>query len=108
MRSKSKGKFKMSKDNEFPKKLLDKVPSNLVDTIPTMKEEELRERIVACEAAVVDLEEAQEDSDRIKVLKEELKDLLGGFRDAKKAEEATIKYCIWALKNQGVVLKKSD
>ena len=44
------------KDDAFPKKLLDKVPGNLVDAIPSMKEEELRERVVACEATIVDLE----------------------------------------------------
>ncbi len=94
-------------DDAFPKKLLDKVPQSVADAIPSMKEEELRERIVACEALIVDLESGQDSSARIKALKEELKDLVGGFRDTKKAEEATIKYCIWTLRKQGVVLTKS-
>jgi len=96
---------KDSKD-AFPKKVLDKVPGHLVDVIPTMKEDELRERIVSSEALIVDLEKGLEDSSRIKALKDELKDLTGGFRDAKKAEEATIKYCIFTLRAQGVVLSK--
>jgi len=93
-------------DDAFPKKLLDKVPGPVADAIPSMKEDELRERIVSCEASIVDFEKAHDDSAKIKVLKEELKDLVGGFRDAKKAEEATIKYCIYTLRKQGVVLAK--
>jgi len=97
---------KKDDDDAFPKKLLDKVPGPVADAIPSMKEDELRERIVNCEASIVDIEKGQDDSDRISALKDELKDLVGGFRDAKKAEEATIKYCIYTLRKQGVVLKK--
>ena len=48
-------------DQEFPKKILDKIPPDLADSIPLMKEDELRQRIVKSEAEIVDLDKEMED-----------------------------------------------
>lgn len=95
----------MSKQDELPKKLRDKVPQPLLDGIETMSEAEIKERIVKAEALLVDTEKEMKDSATITALKEQLKDINGAYKDTKNAANASIKFCVWHLRKRGLSLK---
>lgn len=95
----------MSKEDEFPKKLLDKIPETLINEVETLSEEELKEKIVKTEALIVDTDKEIDNSDKIKILKEELKDIMGAHRDTKNSANAIIKFCVWNLRKRGLTLK---
>ena len=95
----------MSKQDEFPKKLLDKIPESLINEVETLSEDELKNKIVKTEALIVDTDKEVEDSDKIKVLKEDLKAIMGAHRDTKTSANAIIKFCVWNLRKRGVSLK---
>ena len=91
--------------SDFPKKLLDKIPGDLVDEIKNLKDDELKDKIVKTEALIVDTDKEIEESQQIKDLKEALKDIMGAHRDTKNSANAIIKYCIWTLRKRGASLK---
>ena len=90
---------------EFPKKLLDKIDDDLIKEIENYDENELKEKIVKTEALIVDTDAEIENSDKIKVLKEDLKAIMSAHRDTKNGANAIIKFCVHNLRKRGLSLK---
>ena len=90
---------------DFPKKLLDKIPDDVIKAIEGFSEDELKDKIVKTEALIVDTDKEIEESDKIKVLKEDLKAIMGAHRDTKNGANAIIKFCVWNLRKRGLTLK---
>lgn len=88
-------------NKEFPNKWAKLLPDTFKDSAPTMKESELRDEIYKAEKAIVAVEHEMDNDAKLKVLKEDLKDLQGGYRDEIKTEQAKIKYSLYVLKNRG-------
>lgn len=95
----------MATNSDFPKKILDKIPDELIEVIDRMTADELREKVVKTEALIVDTDKEIEEDQKIKVLKEDLKAINDSYREVKTGAQAIIKYCIFNLRKQGHSLK---
>ena len=89
-------------DNEFPSKWKKFLPDNYTDTADALSTEELNKEIIKAEGVVSDLESDMENDAKLKVLKEDLKALAGGYGDEIKTEKAKIKYDLYLLRARGV------
>lgn len=63
--------------------------------------DELKKIIVDCQKSISDIEKDMEADERLKALKEEIKDLTGGFKDVQKRETAKTMYCVFRLRSLG-------
>jgi len=92
----------MSNKQEFPDKWLKKLPTGWSDGAESMKDDELKEVIVKSRRMIAELERDMENDDKLKVLKDDVKMLVGGYRDAQTAEDAKVRYACFLLKERGV------
>lgn len=88
-------------DSVFSKKHKKHLPTGFEETAEALSLEELERLIIDAEKTIEEVELDLESDERLKALKEECKDILGGFGDLKKACTAKIKYCLHVLKSRG-------
>lgn len=89
------------KDDTFPQKWLNALPTGWKDSAETYSEEELKDTIVKCQQDVQEVEGDMEQDEHLNALKQEIKDVSGGFRDAIKTFEAKKRYCAHLLRLRG-------
>lgn len=92
----------------FPDKYLKKLPTGFVDTAESMSNDELKKVIIDAEGNLVIIEREKEAHVELQDLKEKLKALNGGFREAIGAQSAKIKYALFLLEGRGVDLDSTD
>ena len=92
-------------DSDFPKKILDKIPEDILADLEKMSADDLREKIVKTEALIVDNDKESEEDPKIKVLKEDLNLLISAYKEVRTGAQAIIKYSIFLLRKQGHSLK---
>lgn len=85
----------------FPKKYKKSLPQGFDETAEAMSKEELEKTIVDAEKTIQEVEMDLEQDEKVKVLKEDLKDIMQGFGDLKKTCTAKIKFCLHVLKSRG-------
>ena len=81
-------------------KILKKMP-DWKDAAESKSSEELQREILKAQGVIADLEAEIENDDKLRALREELKDLMGGFRDAMGREGAKSAYCVHLLRQRG-------
>jgi hypothetical protein len=97
---------KRSKSNDdddvvFAPKWKKHLPTGWTDTADSYSEEDLKKAIVDCQTTISNVEKDMDKDEKLKVLKEELRDISGGFKDLIKANEAKMRYCVHVLRSRG-------
>lgn len=92
----------------FPEKHLKKIPTEFVDSVNSMDENEIKERILTCEQHVYEVDDAMDNDEKLNAAKENVKEFSKPYRETKQTEAAKIKYCMFVLENRGVNLDKTD
>lgn len=87
---------------DFPKKWASKLPSEYESKVTALEKEEIEEEILDAEDKITQTENIMEDDEKLKVLKSDLKDLVGGYRDVMKEQQAKIKFCMFTLHSRGI------
>lgn len=96
------------KEVVFPNKLSKKLPTGFTESVDGMSEEEIKRVIVESEGNIYTLENEKEKDSKLNAAKEVMKELGGGYRDAKATQTAKIKYCLFVLENRGTDLDNND
>lgn len=87
--------------NEFKAKWKKCLPEGWSDTAESKSNDELEEEVLKAESSINDLEKDMDNDSKLKVLKEDLKALGGGYKDAMKTEQAKIKFSLFLLRQRG-------
>jgi hypothetical protein len=95
------GKKKIQNSTDFPNKWWNKLPAGFVDTAEGKSNDELKGIILKSEGIISDIEKDMDDDKKLQTLKEDLKDLRGGYMDTINAETAKTKYCLHLLRLRG-------
>lgn len=94
---------KTEKSEKALRKIIKALGAGVKEELDAMGEKALRDAIVEAEARVVEIDHEKENDRTLNGVKERLKDLNGGYRDAKKAQTAKTKYAIHLLEQKGKV-----
>lgn len=88
----------------FQEKWWKKLPATWQDTsfVDSKDNDELKKDIMKSEHLVSDTEKDMDADIKLSTLKEDLKDLKGGYMDVINSERAKIKYSLFLLKCRGV------
>lgn len=77
-----------------------KLIAHLSDSLDSMSTEDLKETIVKSQKSISDIEKDIEADEHLKALKDEIKDIVGGFRDVSKVEHAKSMYAVHLLRSR--------
>lgn len=83
------------------KSLISKLPTGYQEEADTMSADELRAEIVKAEASVREVEASMAADTKLTAARELVKDLSGGYNDAKSAQRAKIGYALHILDEKG-------
>lgn len=78
-----------------------KLIAHLTESLDSQSTDELKETIVKAQKSISDIEKDMEADERLKALKEEIKEISGSFSDVKKVETAKTMYAIHLLRARG-------
>ena len=98
----------MSENNSFPDRLLKKLPTGFADDANGFSVDQLKKTIYQSEANIYTIEKEKEGDHKLNGAKDLIKELSAPYRDAKSAQTAKIKYCLWLLENKGEDLEKEE
>ena len=93
------------KDQHFPEKYRKKLQNfaeGFIDTVDQLDTEEIKKRILTAESNIYEIEYEKDNNQKIVQLKDELKNIMKPFSEAKGMETAKIKYCLFTLQSRGV------
>lgn len=99
---------KQDKDNGFPAKFEKKLPTGFKEDADAYDSEKLKQVILECESNIVNVDREMQNDDKLQGVKDLLKDLSAGYREAKHAQTAKIKYCLYLLESKGVSLESDS
>lgn len=88
-------------ENEFPKKWAKFLPDTFKDSAESMKTDDLKKEMYKAERVIVDLEKDMENDQKLAVLKEDVRALMGGYKDEIKTEMAKLRYCLYLIRDRG-------
>jgi len=91
----------MTDENSFPDKILKKLPTGFADDANSLSKEELKNTIYQSEANVYTIDKEKEDDHKLNGAKDLIKELSAPYREAKSAQMAKIRYCLWLLETKG-------
>lgn len=94
-----------SDGKEFPKKYLSKLKDFAPDhaeKIDQSDTNEIKKFILTSERNLYEIEIEKDNNEKLQQMKDELKEAMGPFTEAKSTETAKIKYCLFVLENRGV------
>lgn len=90
-----------SKRKNTLEKLMKKLSESFVDDVKVADEKTLRDKIVQLSKEIEDIEEAKKADATLNSLREQVKDLAGAYKDAKKEKTDRLKYVILTLEERG-------
>lgn len=90
------------------KKIISRLPTGYVDEAGAMDGEQLRAEIVSAETSLRDVDREQKADEKVAGARELLRDLVGAYNDARKAQRAKIAYALHLLEERGELLHESD
>lgn len=90
-------------DNGIPKSVLKALPTGFLEEAEAMDEKALRELVVASEGNIRETEREREADEKLQGAKSIVKDLVGPYRDAIKAQRAKIACAMYFLEGRGVL-----
>lgn len=93
-------------NNEFPAKYMKKLDDAFIDTVNTMSEDDIKERIVSCEGNLSEIENAKKNDQKLQQSKELSKELSAPYRESHAIETAKIRFLVYTLEQRGVNLNQ--
>lgn len=84
-------------------RLMKKLAESFVDDVRVSDEKTLRDKIVQLSKEIEDIEEAKKTDANLNSLREQVKDLAGAYKDAKKEKTDRLKYIILTLTERGKI-----
>lgn len=82
-------------------KIIAKLPPGFVDDVAGFDEERMRNEIVKADARLAEIKREMKADEKLNGAREIVKDLAGGYNDAKKAQAAKIEYLLHVLEERG-------
>ncbi len=82
-------------------KIISKLPSGYVDDASGMNGDQLRAEIIKAETSLREVDIAQKADEKLTGARDIVKDIVGGYNDAKKAQRAKIAYTLHLLEERG-------
>ncbi len=95
-------------DNTFPSKLLKKLPSGFTDTVESMSVDEIKKVIFESEGNIYTIEKAKDSDIKLNGARDFVKECSAPYTEAKTAQSAKIKYCLYLLESRGVNLESKE
>lgn len=89
--------------SDFPKKWANKLPDGFEDTVASLASEDVKDKILKCEETLMTIEKEMDADEKLAALKESVKDLAGGYREAMNCEKAKIKYLMHLRAERGEI-----
>jgi hypothetical protein len=83
------------------KKIIAKLPSGYVDEAAGMDGDQLRAEIIKAETSLREVEMGQKADEKLTGARDIVKDIVGSYNDAKKAQRAKIAYTLHLLDERG-------
>lgn len=83
------------------KKILAKLPVGFAEDAAGMDAEQLRAEVLKAETSIREVEREQGQDEKLAGAREIVKDIMGGYNDAKKAQRAKIAYALHLLEERG-------
>ncbi len=83
------------------KKVIAKLPTGYLDDVAGMNGAELRAEIIKAETSIREVLKEQAADEKLQGARELVKDFVGGYNDAKKAQRAKIEYLLHMLEERG-------
>lgn len=83
------------------KKIIAKLPVGFVEDAAAMDGDALRAAIVRAEELVREVEREQGQDEKLQGAREIVRDIMGGYNDAKRAQRAKIAYALHLLEERG-------
>lgn len=80
---------------------LKKLGTGVRDELDKLSERGLRDAIIEAETSIREIVSEMEQDERLAGAKEIVKDLAGGYREAKQAQEAKVQYALHRLEEMG-------
>ena len=85
-----------------------KMPDGLPEELESMDAEGLKDRVIRCQANIMEVQKELKDNHRLNALKEEIKEIRGPFSDAIKAQRSICEYAMMQLEDKGKVITDED
>lgn len=95
-------------DSGFPTKYEKKLPTGFKEDAESFDEARLKQTILESESNIVNVDREMKADSKLNGAKELAKELGSSYRDAKAAQTAKIKYCLYLLEGKGVSLDSSE
>lgn len=95
---------KKDQGSDFPAKFEKKLPTGFKEDADSFDVEKLKNTILECESNLVNVDREMQQDEKLQGARSLVKDLSSSYRDAKGAQTAKIKYCLYLLENKGVDL----
>lgn len=83
------------------KKVIAKLPTGYLDDVASMDGSQLRGEIIKAESNIREILKEMAADEKLTGAKELVKDFVGGYNDAKKAQRAKIEYLLHLLEERG-------
>jgi hypothetical protein len=83
------------------KKIIAKLPTGFLDEVAGMDGDQLRAEIIKAETSIREVEMSQKADEKLTGAREIVKDIVGGYNDARKAQRAKIAYTLHVLEERG-------
>ena len=91
---------------EFKDKYMKKIKDvpDFIGSVDSMDTDEIKRKVLECEAHICDIEKSVEEDQELQDAKEKVKEFSKPYRESKSIEQAKIKYCMFVLENRGIEL----
>lgn len=99
---------KQDKDSDFPSKYEKKLPTGFKEDADSFDVDKLKQTILESEGNIVTIDREMQNDEKLQGVKDLLKDLSAGYREAKHAQTAKIKYCLHLLESKGQLLESDQ
>lgn len=87
--------------NEFPTKWLNKLPESIKDSVGSMSDDEIKERLIEVEKGISQFEQDMERDEKLAAAKQLVKELKETYTIPIKEHQIMVKFLVWNLEQRG-------
>jgi hypothetical protein len=89
---------------DFPKKYLDKIDPEFLDSVQAMETEDIKKRILEAEGNMYEIDKAKAADEELTKIREKAREIGAPYRESKSKEMAKIQYLLYTLEGRGIEL----
>jgi hypothetical protein len=87
--------------NDFPTKWLNKLPESIKDSVGSMSDDEVKDRIIEVEKGISQFEQDMDRDEKLAAAKQLVKELKETYTIPIKEHQIMIKFLVWNLEQRG-------